>query len=424
MLNNTTPKHSRKQKIGFFVVFLTLGALLLLVPAARAQGIIYGDTITAGETVENDLILSGDTVRMNGTVQGDMLAVGNTVEVNGTVEGSLVALAQQVIINGEVQGSAYVAGVVVTLGPEGATGRNLYAASLQLEMQTGSVVGRDVYAFSPGGATLQAAVGRNFVGMIGPVEFIRLLVEWIEDLAGVDIFAPLLPDTTSANPFPAVQSGLVPPLTGLLQQDAQVDWPAVGDWLLDRLREFLTLLALGGLLSWLFPRQMERATRQIRATPLSAAGWGLMVILAGSVLLGLFSMAVVLISMLFFGLTLNALGSVVLGLGLGVLVVILAAFIVLVSYVTKIIAAALIGQLILERLAPVQAYTRLWPLLLGVFLYVLLRSIPFVGWLVGVVATLIGMGAMWLVYRNSQTVNAEAEVDVVDVDVEVLPAEA
>lgn len=419
-MNNPITNRSRKQTIGFFVLVLTLSALVLAVPVARAQGVIYGDTIAEGDVVENDLILSGDDVLMSGTVQGDVLAVGNEVQVNGTVEGSLVALAQRVTINGVVQGSVYVAGVVVNMGPQGAVERNLYTASLQLEMQDGSSVGRDVYAFSPGGATLQAEVGRNFVGMIGPVELIRWLIDWIEEIAGVDVFSPLLPESTSGIPATVLHSGLMPPLAELLQQGGQINWPTVGDWLLERLREFLTLLALGGLLIWLFNRRVTQATRQIRLQPLSAAGWGLMVILAGSVLLGLLSIAVVLVSLFFFGLTLNALGSIVLWVGLGLVTAAWAAFFVLVSYVTKVIAAVWLGQLILERLAPVQAHSRVWPLVLGVFVYVLLRSIPFLGWLVGVVATLVGMGAMWLVLRQGPSMDTEP----VETELEVVAAEA
>lgn len=414
-MNTTSYRSSRKQIVGFLALIITLSALLLLVPAARAQGIIYGDSIPAGETVENDLILSGDTVRMDGTVQGDMLAFGNNVEVNGTVEGSLLAVGQNVVINGDVQGSLYMAGVLVTLAPEGAISRNMYSASLQLEMQSGSAVDRDVYAFSPGGAVLRADVGREFVGIIGPVELIRLFINWLEQVTGVDIFAPLLPADSSSSSLATLQAGLIPSMGELFQVDGQINWRAIGNWLLERLRELITLLALGALIQWLLYERVEQATRNIRLQPFSAAGWGLMVILAVFVLLGLFMISFVLVSLFFFGLTLDALGSIVLGLGIGLLAAAMAAFIIVISYVTKVIAAILIGQLILERPAASQAHTRLWPLVVGVLVYVLLRSIPFVGWLFGVLATLVGMGAMWLTYKQGTvTVTQEEPVMVAE----------
>jgi hypothetical protein len=43
---------------------------------------------------------------------------------------------------------------------------------------------------------------------------------------------------------------------------------------------------------------------------------------------------------------------------------------------------------------------KLWPLLVGVALYVLLRSIPIMGWFIGGVVTLLGLGAVWLVFSE------------------------
>lgn len=75
-------------------------------------------------------------------------------------------------------------------------------------------------------------------------------------------------------------------------------------------------------------------------------------------------------------------------------------FLLLVSYGSKLVIAFLVGRLVLQRLAPQSADHKVWPLLAGVALYVLIRSIPLLGWLVGVAATLVGLGAMWLVYRG------------------------
>jgi hypothetical protein len=39
-------------------------------------------------------------------------------------------------------------------------------------------------------------------------------------------------------------------------------------------------------------------------------------------------------------------------------------------------------------------------MLVGVFLYTFLRAIPIFGFFIGVFVTLIGIGAMWLTYRD------------------------
>src|SRR3990172_3307892 len=71
-----------------------------------------------------------------------------------------------------------------------------------------------------------------------------------------------------------------------------------------------------------------------------------------------------------------------------------------VAYGTKVIFAYLVGLLILKRAFPRAAEQRLWPLLVGLALYVLLVSIPGLGWVIAVLVTAIGLGAAWLLYRE------------------------
>ncbi len=68
-----------------------------------------------------------------------------------------------------------------------------------------------------------------------------------------------------------------------------------------------------------------------------------------------------------------------------------------IAYFIKLIIAILFGKLIFKRLFPAHAQSRIWPLLTGVFLYALLASIPYLGWVVVVLATLFGLGGLWMV---------------------------
>jgi hypothetical protein len=44
--------------------------------------------------------------------------------------------------------------------------------------------------------------------------------------------------------------------------------------------------------------------------------------------------------------------------------------------------------------------TDFWSLALGAFIYEVLRIIPFLGWLIGVLVTLVGLGAIYFVVRE------------------------
>lgn len=48
-------------------------------------------------------------------------------------------------------------------------------------------------------------------------------------------------------------------------------------------------------------------------------------------------------------------------------------------------------------------WNQAWPLLVGVLLYVVLAGIPYLGFVVSVLVTLLGLGAMWLSLRQRTT---------------------
>ncbi len=88
---------------------------------------------------------------------------------------------------------------------------------------------------------------------------------------------------------------------------------------------------------------------------------------------------IVVLALFFYIISLPNLGFLVgtlglMGLGLGVSV-----FWLSITYVSKLIIAFLIGKLLLQRFAPRYAQSNLWPLLLGVVLYALVASIPYLG---------------------------------------------
>ena len=76
------------------------------------------------------------------------------------------------------------------------------------------------------------------------------------------------------------------------------------------------------------------------------------------------------------------------------------------NYGSKLVVSFLVGRWLVGKIAPQAAGSKVWPLLVGVVLYVFLSAIPFLGWLIGLVVTLVGMGAMWLAYttRNNHAI--------------------
>ena len=435
------------------VMVLSFGA----VGSAKAFEFIENDDLPAGETVDDDLFIAGDFITVNGTVNGDLFAVGTTVTINGVVNGSLVTSGQTVILNGEVSGSIYGGASVLKLGETATVGRNLYFGGFSLEIDPGASIARDL-AFGGYQAILKGEVGQDVYAGAGALE--------ISGSIGGDINAEVGGPQDGPMPFQffippgattAVQPGLrisdgaeiggrisyistsdqagsidAAPAGGIVFSTPQPDeinieaspefGPGseagrvsyglqVGNWFLQRARELITLLALGALVLWLLPDLFSKVISKATTEPLPSTGWGLLTVVVGYIGAAIVAGLILALGIFFGVLTLGGLGSTIFGVGFSSLGLVMAIFVLLISYGSKLVISFWGGKWLLGKIAPQAAESKAWALVIGVVIYVLLRAIPILGWIFGVVVTLIGMGAMWLVFqdwRTPQTVEATA----------------
>jgi len=432
---------SAKRKLFIILISLFLVFTLGFGVAATAKAVEFDEDgiVGADEVIDDDLFIGGDTVEINGTVNGDVIAFGSVVWVNGTVNGSLVTSAQSILVDGKVDGSVYAASSTITLGSEAEIGRNLYYGGFNLSAEPGSIVNKDllVGAYQ---ALLSGHVGRDVQAGVGALE--------IDGFVGNDVIAVVDGPTEGQQTYflpgiPHVET-IVPSgiriskdteIGGSLEYKSSVDQstaietsPAGGvtfeydpgmdpqsdpgevgrdssialviSWLVKQVRVFITLMLLGGLIVWQIPALLIRVGEKAERESMPSLGWGMVSVLI--VYLGAFIVAGLIIAgAIFFGvITLGELSRVILTVGFSSLGLILAAFGLLVSYGSKIVVAYMVGKLLIRWLAPKFDDQPIWPLIIGVLLYTFLRAIPFVGFAVGVFVTLIGIGAMWLAYRD------------------------
>lgn len=431
-----------KRRIALLVlipIFLTLTIGFGLTTTAKAVEFDEDGIIEAGEVIDDDLFIANETVEINGTVNGDVFAGGNVVEVNGTINGSLAAGAQVIHINGVVKGSIYAGSSTITLGEDAEIGRNFYYGGFNLSAEPGSYVSRDllVGAYQ---ALLSGQVGRDVRAGVGALEINGsigndVIAEvagtgesqqsyFVFNQPGVETVVPSgirisedaeiggsLKYTSSEDqsksilisPDGGINFVYDPQLDPKTPEEVQPVGPValVGAWLLKRVRVFITLMILGGLIVWQLPKLLDELSNKAEKESLPALGWGMVMLMV--VYLGAFLAAGLIIAgAIFFGvITLGELAWVILTVGFSSLALILAGFGLLVSYGSKLVVAFLVGKLLLKWLAPKFEGSAFWPMAIGVLLYTFLRAIPFgFGFVIGVVVTLIGLGAMWLYYRD------------------------
>ncbi len=391
------------------------------------------DIVVMDGTVNGDLFVSGDSVTINGTVHGNVLVFGTTVLLNGTVDNSVAFAGQSLRLDGDVGGSIYAIGSALTLEPESQVGRNIMFSGASLMVKQGASVARDVHCSSMQ-AQLGGEVGRN---VEAEVDALALNGHVGGDVrASVGEPAPAMPIQWpgAPNPLPsglhvnesARIDGQLTYRSPVEQAEAILSAPAGGvafeqteaentlaqqlaQALKKRLHELITLLILGGLVAWRAPALLGSLAEQARQKPLPAVGWGMVGLLGGYLGAGVIAVVVFLLGLLLAIVSLGDLALGVLGTGFAALTLLLTLFWLLVAYGSKLVVAYLGGRMILQRLAPQPVAKAIWPLLLGIGLYMLLRLVPLLGWLVGAAATLVGLGAAWLWARQRRTAPPAAE---------------
>jgi hypothetical protein len=114
------------------------------------------------------------------------------------------------------------------------------------------------------------------------------------------------------------------------------------------------------------------------------------------------------LAIFFYWLSLPNLGFLTGTIGLSSLGIALSIFWLDIVFFSKIVVAFLCGSLFFKRFLPKYAHRRIWPFLAGVIVYALLASIPYLGWLVAVIVTFLGLGAIWKL--SSMRKQPEAQV--------------
>lgn len=434
-----------------FVSVFTLLALLTLAIATPAYAFEdrAGDNVVIGanEVINDDLYVFAETFTLDGTVNGDLIVFAQTVWINGTVNGDLAAGAQTVVINGTVTDDARIGAAAIQLGETSQVGSDLVVGGASLETRDGGTVDGELVVGS-GQALLAGDVAGDVMAGTGGLELrgsfggdVKAYVEATEDTESappMNMYMSNVPIT-----LPNVQPGLTvadsAEIAGDLEYSSTVDLPVpsgvvagqvrrvppqvdegtvvreptnaeiVGEWALDLLRAAVTLILLGLLLVWLFPRFMKALPEKLRTQPLPSLGWGLLAYAGFFFVLLVILLVMILGGILFGFLTLGGVAGTMVWLGILALFALIVLFVLTTSYLTKVVVGETVGKWILARTSPALAEHRAWPMVVGVTVLVLLIGLlnfPLIpldvlGWLVNFVVILFGLGALWLWGREA-----------------------
>jgi len=434
-------------------IIAILGALfifLFLVSPVQAFEPREGEdvVIAQGEVIEDDLYVMANTIRVEGTIKGDLVAFGSLVVIaeTGVIEQDLLAGAQGVVINGVVKDDARVAGAVISLGEDAKVMGDLVAAGYSVETRLGSLVNRDAI-IGASMVALNGGIGRNLLvgagglGINGTVNGdVRAEVGGAGDSPPFSplTFMPQVPGmpiaVTVANglaigPEAQIKGNLsysAPTQASLGEgavggkvtytapapkpvEDKPVEpTPAqkTSQWLFGLLRKLATLLLVGFLLSYFAPGFLHKSAQILSQKPLHSLLWGVLTYIGFFVLLMVIFVVTVILAVILGVISLSGLLWAVISAGLIIASALILVFTLLFSYAARVLVAYWIGMLIFKLIKPDLVQNRFWPAVVGIFIFVLIASIPYIGGVLSFIAALFGIGAFallaweWYASRN------------------------
>ena len=358
---------------------IMVAALFAWLPLqASAADLRQGSDVTVGpgETINDDIYAGAGTVSISGTVNGNVIAGGGTITVSGTITRDLILGGGTINVTGHVGGSIIAAGGNITVN--GPVAQDVVVTGGTIDVGSGATIGRDLVV-AGGTATVSAPIARRVQMSSGSLTLrnrvggdVRGRVDHLK-LDGAQVGGNL--DYTSNNSVQLVNGARV---AGTTTRHTPSDrGGGAGNGFLGWLRALIGIFALGLLLIFLFPGLSTRAIDIERAQPWASAGIGAAILVITPIVA-----LIVFIVGIFIG-----------GWWLGLLLIPLWILALAIGYA---ISGFLLGRLIFARLGW-GGYHDAFALLGGLFVLTIVGLVPLIGWLIGLVAVVLGAGALALV---------------------------
>jgi len=359
-------------------ILMSIVAMVLLVPAlSLAADVRSSETVTKEEQPHN-LYLAGQNPTVDANVTGDLVVAGGTVTVNGNVENGILAAGGTLMLNGTVGENVRVAGGTVNV--ESVIGGDLVVFGGDVVLGTKSVVKGDLLVYG-GTVTVKGevvgSIKNSYAGSVdisgkvgGNVELAQ--VDTLNVASSAVIAGNL--KYSSRNQASVASDAKVggsveyTKVTTTARQSQSMG-SRFGGIVFSSLMAFITLIVFINLL----PKFSSKVVNQSLVKPWSKMGAGFLGMVVTPIVL-----LVLLISVLGWGI-------------MGYLATAYFAFFAL----TGSLSALLIGSYVWKYLRKEAELTLNWKTAaIGVLIAIVLKNIPLIGWLAGLLVGLIVFGTL------------------------------
>ncbi|MFC2067387.1 hypothetical protein ACFLUO_10180 [Chloroflexota bacterium] len=369
-----------------FTGIILLVALLINIVSSPvlAFDVREGETVTiaSGEVINDDLYVAGGDIVINGTVNGDVFAVGRSITINGRVNGGVSFGGQTATINGEITNGLRFGGQYIIVN--GRIGRDLVVGGAQLSVSRIGQIDGDL-VFGAGTVQVDGAIGDSILGAGGEVTLANNVGGDIilnADRLTITSSADIQGDIKYTSPNEAsIQSGarISGDISHLIPERLDKDEMAEGIMagivgvVVWKILSYVMIFIIGIIIILIARRRITLMQRTIQKSPWQTLGWGALILIATPI-------AAVIVMITVVGLPLGIISLLLWGIAL---------------YLSQIPVALFLGRLIIRQNRELDSTgIMIGALALGLLVLFALRLIPIIGWIVGLIVIVFGLGTL------------------------------
>lgn len=362
------------------IKLIVVASLLLFLPTlALATNSLNNQKfalVKSDQTIDGNYFALAEQVEVAGTVNGDVIAAGGLVTISGSVAGDVIVAGGLVRIFGPVQGDIRVVAGEVRV--DSIVGRNATIFAGTVELSKDAAIGEGLLIFAGtfdqrgtiaknvrgavGAANLNGKIGKDvWLKIVEPEQFIIHENAWI----GGDL-------NYNSPTMAKILSGAT--LFGELNYQpflkASTDWTS---FFFTKFIWLISLILLGLIALWLIPKRVEKGIELLSDSFWQPLGWGLLLLFVTPVVILILAITII---------------------GLPLALVLLALYLLSILAAIIIVSTCL-GEWLLKKLMRrhLRGVSLRWSMILGLLLFVILCSLPFIGWLLKVLLISAGLGA-------------------------------
>lgn len=352
----------KRKAILFLLVFILFG--LAAVTPVQAFEMREGTDITVSKdtVVKGTLAAGGSTITIDGTVDGDLYCAAQTVVIRGTVTGDVLCAAQSITISGTVGESVRVVSQLLDI--TGNIKRNVAAMGQTVNVHPGAAVagelmaaGQTVNLNSTIGGDVNIAVESITLGEKARLagNFTYTSTNVVSEATGAAItgkISHIVPKKEESGPVKNLAPKSKP-------------WGA-------RAAESVIFYLIVGAIAVLFSKEkMTRIKEQMLARPWFDGLVGFLTMIGAPI-------AIMMVAITIIGIPI----ALILGVIFAVMI-----------FLSRVYVAVIVGDKLLSSLGRTKPGLYL-QVIIGVIVIELLAVVPILGWFVGCVATLWGLGGI------------------------------